>query len=188
MRPLGVWCSRRMAESERSPLAGAGTKCTKPTRRRSRVVAEREHRVAVIRRVHVVERHREAALRLAAQPRAADALDLAPLLERQLARAHDAGAVAGLLQAGDRLAHLADRPALEREARRMHDRLVADVDRAQPDRVPVGEVLGARRRATATRQACAWQWRAKSASSAGAAAASPDGIARDTSATPPTAR
>ena len=141
MRPLGVWCSRRMAESERSPLAGAGTKCTKPTRRRVAVVAEREHRVAVIGRVHVVERHREAALRLAAQPRAADALDLAPLLERQLARAHDARGVAGLLQARDRLAHLADRPALEREARRMHDRLVADVDRAQADRVPVGEVL-----------------------------------------------
>ena len=43
-----------------------GTKCTKPTSRRSRVVAEREHGVAVVGRVHVVERHREAALRLAA--------------------------------------------------------------------------------------------------------------------------
>ena len=53
-----------------------------------RVVAEREHGIAVVGRVHVVERHREAALGLAAQPRAADALDLAPLLDRQLARAH----------------------------------------------------------------------------------------------------
>ncbi len=91
-------------------------------------------------RVHVVERHREAALGLAAQPGAADALDLAPLLDRQLARAHHARRVPGLVQARDRLAHLADRPALEREARRVHDGLVAHVDRAQADRVPVGEV------------------------------------------------
>ena len=52
----------------------------------------------------------------------------------------DARRVPGLAQARDRLAHLADRPALEREARGVHDRLVADVDRAQADRVPVGEV------------------------------------------------
>ena len=92
MSPLGVWCSaahgreREVAagrrrhevhEADEAPLA---------------VVAEREDGVAVVGRVHVVERHREAALRLAAQPRAADALDLAPLLERQLARTHDARA------------------------------------------------------------------------------------------------
>ncbi len=91
--------------------------------------------------MHVVERHREAALRLAAQPGAAHALDLAALLERQLARPNDARGVPGARQARDRLPHLADRPALEGEPRRPHDRLVADVDGAQPGGLPVGEML-----------------------------------------------
>ena len=175
-----------MAESERSPLAGAGTKWTKPTRRLLAVVAEREDRVAVVGRVHVVERHREAALGLAAQPGAADALDLAPLLERQLARAHDARQVPALAQPRDRLPHLADRPALEREARGMDDRLVADVDRAQADRMPVGEVRAGdaeRGDAPGVGMAVAGEGGEQLGRRCGSPTGSPE-----TSATPPTAR
>src|SRR5947209_9696740 len=44
-------------------------------------------------------------------------------------------AVAGLGESGHRLAHLADRPALQAELAEIDDRLVAEVDRAQAERL-----------------------------------------------------
>ena len=87
-------------------------------------------------REQVVERHREAALGLAAQPEVVDAADLPSLLDGQIAGAQHDRPIPGLLQPRARLPHLADRAALERELSRQHDGLVADVERAQPDRVP----------------------------------------------------
>src|SRR5207244_12644723 len=57
-----------------------------------------------------------------------------------------AEAVAGLLQPRDRLAHLADGAALERELAGTEDRLVADLDRLQPEPLVSLEVGGAEER------------------------------------------
>ena len=161
----------------RSPPTG--TKWTKPANPAVAVVAEREHGVAVVGVLHVVEGHREAALRLAVQPGVAHACrSRRAARSAQLARAHDAAGVAGLAQARDRLAHLADRPALERERGRPHDRLVADVQGAQPGGFQVAR-WSAPTPITATRQACAWQWRAKSSSRAGDCGRVADRVAGD---------
>src|SRR5205809_7277787 len=79
-----------------------------------------------------VEGHHEAALRLGAAPGARDRLELAPKLGPDLARMQRVGAIPGALQPVDRLAHLADGPALDREARHFDHSLVAVVERVEP--------------------------------------------------------
>ena len=94
--------------------------------------------------VEIVDRHREAALGLVAAPLLRD------LVERRAQRlvgvlgGDDAQAVAGLRHARHRLPHLADRPAFERERRRMQHRLLADRDRAHAE-LPVAVEVRLRR-------------------------------------------
>ena len=101
-------------------------------RRRARPgPADDEERVLVVEPEERVERHHEASLRLGAAPLARDPLELAAQVLADLSRPQHLGAVAGALEPVDRLAHLADRPALERERRRLDHRLVAVVEGMQ---------------------------------------------------------
>src|SRR5205809_159878 len=79
-------------------------------------------------------------LRLAPPPRGRDVLELELQRGRDLVRSHNAERVAGLVEPGDRLAHLADRTAVERELARTEHRLVPDRDGLEPERAIAVEV------------------------------------------------
>ena len=84
-----------------------------PRRVAVRPEADDEERVLLPEPEERVERHHEAALRLAAAPGACDRLELAPQLRADLAWMQRLRAVAGALEPVDRLAHLADRAPLK---------------------------------------------------------------------------
>ena len=89
---------------------------------------ERFFSLRIAQRVH---RHAEAALGRAAAPVVRDLLEPATTSVVERAELGDRRVVAGLPQARNRLANLADRASLETEALRIDDRLVAEVERAQ---------------------------------------------------------
>jgi hypothetical protein len=95
------------------------------------------------RREQRVERHREPALARAREPRSGDALDFCARALVEGLRPHHAHAVAGALEARDRLPHLVDAPALQRELLGMHDRLVPEVDALESGRAIDRERLAA---------------------------------------------
>src|SRR5207253_5390095 len=74
-----------------------------------------------------VHRHREPALGPAAAPLRGDTSDLAAQVGVHVPDGERAHGEARLAEPAHRLAHLADRPPLERELRWTHDRLVAEV-------------------------------------------------------------
>ena len=88
---------------------------------------------------HRVHRHREAALGPVAPPLLRDGLQLGAQPLVGVARGEHAHLVAALLEPGDRLAHLADRAAFEREVGGPDDCFVAEIDRLETDAGVVGE-------------------------------------------------
>src|SRR5205085_5450031 len=70
------------------------------------------------------------ALGLARPPAVGNVLELAQLALLELVHLGDRRGEASLLEPGDRLAHLADRPPLQRELARLDHGLVADVERS----------------------------------------------------------
>src|ERR1041384_1330857 len=96
------------------------------------VAAEEDEAVAVVVAAELVERHAEAALVLPVAPAPADVLEFGQLALRELVEKGATSGGALLPRTRDVLPHVADRPALERERVRVDDRLVAEVERAQP--------------------------------------------------------
>src|SRR5204863_233874 len=78
-----------------------------------------------------VHRHREAALGRSAKPSLGHRLELAERTLVELGQLAELSRVAALLQPCHGLAHLADRPALERKVGGFDDGLVTDVEGAQ---------------------------------------------------------
>src|SRR5919204_6961046 len=87
------------------------------------------------------ERHREAALSPSAPPERRHVLELREFVRAEGAEFCDADAVSGTFESADRLAHLANRPPLERETVRLHDCLVPDVEGAKPGLPVQGQQL-----------------------------------------------
>ena len=133
VRPLGVAGSRRMNDSDTVVAAVDGHEVQDAADRAALVAGEHDQRLVASAGVDRVHRHREAALGRALAAALEHPLDLAQRVVVELRGLVQLGGVAGLGQAGDRLADLADRPALEGEAVELDDRLVAEVDRAQPE-------------------------------------------------------
>src|SRR5439155_22979272 len=96
------------------------------------VAREHDHAVLLLASADRVERHGEPALGRAVEPRVRDALELLERRVVDLVEPVPGRGEALTLRARHRLAHLADRASFERERRRLDDRLVADVERAQP--------------------------------------------------------
>ena len=96
-----------------------------------RVFREGEHGAGD---VEVVDRHREAPLRLAAPPRGRDVLELGLQRRRDLVCRNYAERVPRLPEPGDGLAHLADRTSLERELARVEHGLLPDRHGLEPER------------------------------------------------------
>ena len=102
------------------------------------VAGDSDDRVVLVRTSEPLERHREAAFVDARAPGRRDALELGHRLVGHVGeRLHREG-VPRFLDPGHRLAHLADRPALEREPRRLDDGLVTEVEAPQPERLERG--------------------------------------------------
>src|SRR6266516_312496 len=93
--------------------------------------ADDEDRILVPELEELVQGHREPALRLAPTPLSKDRLEPLPQAGTDLARPQDLGAIARPLEPVDGLAHLPDRPSLEREGAGLDHRLVAVVERVQ---------------------------------------------------------
>src|SRR2546423_4388133 len=102
------------------------------------VAPDHDQAVGVLLAPEGVERHREASFGRAVPPAAADRVQLGDLGVGELAEILQARAEALLLESRDRLAHLADRAAVERERPRLDHRLVAEVERAQAELAPQG--------------------------------------------------
>src|SRR5262245_8422678 len=100
-----------------------------PGRGAVRSTSDDEERVLVVQPEERVERHHETAFRLRAAPRARDLLELRPRRTVELARCEHLCLIAGALEAVNRLPHLADRPTVEREPRRLDHGLVTVVER-----------------------------------------------------------
>jgi hypothetical protein len=83
--------------------------------------------------VEVVDRHREAALALAAAPGSGHGLELGLQLAIDGVRSHHADRVAGLPQPRDRLPHLADRAAFEGELLRAQHSLLPHRHGLEPE-------------------------------------------------------
>src|SRR6266550_4435958 len=94
------------------------------------VEAYDEDRIVVTEGEERVVGHREAALGRIAAPHARHLFQTFTQLSVELARTKRARFKACSTQAVHRLPHLADRPALEREGRRVDDGFVAVVERA----------------------------------------------------------
>ena len=135
--PFGASGRRRIVLSDQPPPAGDGARWRKPPTRPSASSASASTRA---RDVEVVDRHREAALGLVAAPRRRDGRELVLELGRDVVGGDDAERVAGLLEPRDRLAHLADRAALERELLRPQHGLLPDRDRLEAERAIALEV------------------------------------------------
>ena len=90
-----------------------------------------EHGILIVEAKQRVERHDEAAFRLAAAPRTGQLFELMSERRVDLARAQRARRVAGAFEPVDRLAHLPDRSSLQREGFGVDDGLVAVVERVQ---------------------------------------------------------
>ena len=71
-----------------------------------------------------------------ASQRLSDAFELAERALVELGQLGKLGRIAALLEPRDRLAHLPNRPAFEREAACLDDRFIADVEGAQPRLAP----------------------------------------------------
>src|SRR5207244_3512258 len=97
-----------------------------------RVPADDEERLVVAEPEERVECHHESALGRVAAPALRDCLELRPQAGIELAGTQDLRVITGALEPVHRLPHLADRPALERERRRVDHRLVAVVEGVQP--------------------------------------------------------
>ena len=82
-------------------------------------------------------RHREATLRLAVAPAVRDRLELRERRRREIGDRFDRRCETAGDKARHRLAHLANRTAFERELARVDDRLVAEIQRAEPRGAPV---------------------------------------------------
>ena len=112
-------------------------------------VAGRSHdSVALLVASELLQRHREAALVGACAPGLGDALELGQRLVRDVGERLHPERVPGLLDPVDRLADLADRPAFERELRRLDDRLVAEIEAPQAERLERRRQIGADRHRT----------------------------------------
>ena len=187
LNPFGVQRSRGIEESESAPPAGQTAKWRKPVGAPGRRPADDEEGVLVVEPEERVERHHEAALRLGAAPFARDLLELVaqPLVDRP--RPQHLGAVAGAREPVDRLAHLPDRPALERERRRSRPR-PRHRGRARAGR-GAGRARGSAPRRRGSRSASPARGRSAMNARAAAerAAAAPIG-SPETIATPPTTR
>jgi hypothetical protein len=72
----------------------------------------------------------------AGEPALGHAFELAERALVELGQLGKLGRIAALLEPRDRLAHLPNRPALEREAACLDDRFIADVEGAQPRLAP----------------------------------------------------
>ncbi len=119
-----------MLESERAPPALRDREVEKSHRLPRAVEADDEDRVIVAEREERVERHREAALGRVSTPRASNVLEALAHGGVELARTQCDCFEARIVQAMNGLPHLADRPALERERRGVHDGFVPVVERA----------------------------------------------------------
>src|SRR5207247_5274914 len=99
----------------------------------ARVPRDHDQRVALLVAAQLVERHREASLRLALSPFRRHTLELGerPLVDR--GHFAELDRETGLLEPRHGLADLANRAALQRERGRVDTRLVANVARAQPE-------------------------------------------------------
>ena len=95
------------------------------------VESDDEHRLIVAEREERVERHHEPALGLLAAPLVGDRREAVAQCRVELARAQHSRLEARARQPVHGLAHLPDRAPLERERRRLDDRLVAVVERMQ---------------------------------------------------------
>ena len=104
-----------------------------PGRRALLVEADDEDGTLVVEPEERVERHHEAPLGRVAAPRPGNLLELRAVVRVDLSGVQHPGREAGALQAMHRLAHLADRPSVEREARGVDHRLVAVIDRPKPE-------------------------------------------------------
>ena len=139
VRPFGESGLRRIVLSDQPPPpATVGARWRKPSTRSVRAHREREDGAG---HVEIVDRHREAALRLVAAPRLGDRVELGAQHLVRLLRGHDPQRVPGLRHPRDGLADLADRAAVERELGRAEHRLLPDRDRAQAEPPVAVEML-----------------------------------------------
>ena len=127
--PFGSPARRRIEASERPPVAGTGTRWMKPPTWPSSRSATAISASGM--REEAVHRHREAALGPAAAPLLRDRAKFVRKPRLDVPNLDHARAIALALEPRDGLPHLADRPSLEREVARDHDRLVPEVDRLE---------------------------------------------------------
>src|SRR4029079_13456744 len=92
------------------------------------VERDRQEKPAVVGLERATERHREPALHIAATALGHQVAQLAAHAVVQLRRVEELDAVAGLLDASDRLAEALVRLALEAETAHVDDGLVADIE------------------------------------------------------------